>query len=195
MIPKWFTDALAILDPLLSVRKSIVTSHYVIERRAVIPASEIEILRRRRDRVWRWINFPNAEQQKQLHKNRQNWQSLCDEVASAEQGKRVICRPRWLDREVYNGLCQADMQRYGGYARFCSELEAQEERIEAEHERVMSNKRQAMNAEVYSILEFLERKRSDAMANRPEAELDLNYLLHGRHAKAGDAPLIQLADF
>lgn len=193
--PKWFIDAIAILDPLLSVRPSIVTSHWVIERKAVIPPSEIEILKRRRDRIGRWITFPNEEQKAQIHKNRMAWQSLCDEVDSAERGKRVICRPRWLDREVYNGLCQSDMQRYGGYARFCSDLEAEEERREAEQERVLSNKRQAMNGEVYSILQFLERQRSDAMANRPESELDLNYLLHGRHAQPGSGPLIQLSDF
>lgn len=191
----WFIKALGILDPLLSVRSSVVTSHFVIERKAVILGSELETLRRRRDRMYRWITFPNEDQKKQIHKNRMAWQSLCDEVESAEHGKRVIVRPRALNQEVYDGLCRSDFRRYGGAARFCTELEQEEERLEADVERMLSNKRCAMNAEIFDIMNFLERKKSDAMANRPESELDLSYLLHGRHSKPGDAPLVQLADF
>ena len=187
--------SLSILDPLLSVRDSVVTSHWVIERVGVISSGEVETLKRRRDRIYRWITFPNEEQKKQLHKNRVAWQSLCDEVASAERGKRVIVRPRALNQEVYDGLCRSDFRRYGGAARYCTELEQEEERRDAEIERVNSNKRMAMNAEIYDVMQFLERKRSDAMANRPESELDLSYLLHGRHSKPGDKPLIQLSDF
>lgn len=190
--PKWFTDAIALLDPLLSVRKSVVTSHWVVERKAVIPASEIQILIRRRDRMWRWITSPTTEQKEQIHKNRVAWQNLCDEVESAQHGKRVICRPRWLDQTVYNGLCQSDIQRYGGFARFCTELEQEEERIEADQERMQSNKRVAMNAEVYDILNFLNRKKGSELDNGHQ---DLKYLLHGRHTAEGDAPLISLTDF
>jgi hypothetical protein len=187
--------SLAILDPLLSVRDSVVTSHWVIERKAVILPSEIETLKRRRDRIYRWITFPNETQKAQIHQNRKAWQSLVDEVESAERGKRVIARPRTLNQEVYDGLCRSDFRRYGGAARFCTELEQEEERLEAEAERVMSNKRTAFNAECYDIMNFLERRKSDAMANRPEAELDLRYLLHGKHTKSTDSPLIQLSDF
>ncbi len=193
--PKWFVDAVALLDPLISIRHSITTSHWVIERKAVIPGSEIETLRRREARVRRWITFPNEDQKKNIHKNRIEWQNLADEVDSAQRGKRVICRPRVLNAQVYNDLCASDIQRYGGFARFCTEIEQAEEKREADLERMTSNKRVAMNAEVYDILNFLERKKSDAMANRPESELDLSYLLHGRHAQPGDAPLMQLADF
>lgn len=193
--PAWFVKALGILDPLLSVRNSVVTSHFVIERKGVILGSELETLRRRRDRMHRWITFPNADQKKQIHKNRMAWQSLCDEVESAEHGKRVIVRPRALNQEVYNGLCKSDFRRYGGAARFCTELEQEEERNDAEAERILSNKRQAFNAEVYDVMQFLERKRSDAMANRPESELDLAHLLHGKHSKPGDAPIMRLGDF
>ena len=191
----WFVRALGILDPLLSVRRSVVTSHWVIERKAYIAPSEVATLRRRRDRIARWINFPNENQKEQLHKNRKAWQSLCDEVASAEQGKRVIVRPRALTQEVYDGLCRSDFRRYGGAARFCTQLEQEEERRDADYERMMSNKRTAMNAECYDIINFLERRKSDAMANRPETELDLRYLLHGKNSKTGDAPLIQLSEF
>lgn len=193
--PQWFVKAVTSMDPLLSVRESVSSAHWVIERKAVIAPSEIETLRRRRDRVWRWINFPNEEQKRQIHQNRIAWQSLADEVESAERGKRVICRPRVLNQQVYNDLCQADIRRYGGAARFCTDMEQAEERHEAEMERILQNKRDAFNKEVYDMMQFLERRKSDAMANRPESELDLRYLLHGKHTQAGDAPVIQLADF
>ena len=190
--PEWFVKALANMDPLLSIRPSIVTSHWVIERKAVILGSEIETLRRRRDRIRRWLNCPNENQRKQIKKNRKEWESLVDEVCSAEQQKRVICRPRWLDQQVYNSLCQSDFQRYGGFARYCTELEQEEERLEAEQERILSNKRQAMNAEVFDILSFLHRKRGAAMDHGHD---DLKYLLHGRHTQPEDKPLITLSDF
>src|SRR5271166_1320542 len=190
--PQWFIKAIGILDPLLSVRRSQVSSHWVVERKAVIAPSEVETLRRRRDRIWRWINFPNEDQKKQIHQNRMAWQSLQDEVVSAEAGKRVINRPRVLNQQVYNDLCASDIKRYGGAARFCTQLEQDEERREADLERMTSNKRQAMNCEVYSILSFLERKKSDALANGHE---DMQYLLHGKHSQSGDAPVIQLTDF
>jgi hypothetical protein len=191
-VPQWFMKAISSLDPLLSVRRSVVTSHYVIERKAVILPSEVETLRRRRDRIYRWITFPNDNQKKQLHQNRMAWQSLQDEVASAECGKRIICRPRVLNQQVYNDLCASDMKRYGGAARYCTQLEQEEERREADLERMASNKRQAMNAEIYDMMHFLDRKKSDAMANGNQ---DMQYLLHGRHSKPGDAPVIQLTDF
>lgn len=193
--PAWFVRAIGIMDPMLSVRRSIVTNHWVIERKGIFVGSEIETMRRRRDRIYRWITFPNETQKQQIHKNRMEWQSLCDEVESAEHGKRVIGRPRVLNQQVYNDLCKSDIRRYGGAAKFCTDIEREEERQDEEYERVMSNKRTAMSAECYDIINFLERRRSDAMANRPESQLDLRYLLHGRHTQAGDAPVIQLSDF
>lgn len=191
--PKWFTDALALIDPLLSVRKSIVTSHWVIERKGVITTDEIGILIRRRDRLHRWITNPHtAEQKEQIHKNRQGWQSLCDEVESAQHGKRIICRPRALNQEVYNGICKSDLQRYGGFARFCTEIEQAEEKHEADQERMLSNKRQAMSAEVYDILGFLHRRKGTQL---DQGEQDLKFMLHGRHTKPDDKPLVQLTDF
>lgn len=192
-VPEWFSRALAQMDPLLSIRKSIVTSHFVIERKATIVATEIATLIRRRDRMLRWITYPNDVQKEQLHKNRKEWQSLVDEVCSAEQQKRIICRPRWLDQEVYNSLCQSDFQRYGGAARYCTQLEQEEERRDADQERILSNKRQALNAEVYDILSFLARKCSSKLDHGHDN--DLKYLLHGQHSKPGDAPLIRLTDF
>lgn len=190
--PAWFTTLLSQMDPLLSVRKSIVTSHWVIERKGVIVGTEIDTLKRRRDRFARWITYPNAEQKEQLHKNRKEWQSLCDEVFSAEQQKRVICRPNVINRKVYDDLCQADIQRYGGYARFCTEIEQREERLEADQERVLSNRRRAFNAEVFDMLSFLRRKRLTALDHNKD---DMKYLLHGKHTTEGEGPVIKLTDF
>jgi len=191
--PAWFVKAIGIMDPLLSVRRSIITEHWVIERRAVILGSEIETLRRRRDRIRRWITSPNATQQKNLEKNRKEWESLVDETASAEQQKRIICRPVVINQQVYNDLCNSDFQRYGGFARYCTDVEQDEERREAEMERIMSNKRQAFNAEVYDILNFLSRRRSSELHHGHDD--DLRFLLHGKHSKPGDKPLVQLSDF
>lgn len=194
--PEWFVRAITSMDSLLSVRESVSsTAHWVIERKGVVTPSEIESTRRRRDRIWRWIHFPNETQKAQLHQNRLGWQSLADEVEALEHGKRVICRPRVLNQQVYNDLCKSDIRRYGGAARYCTDLEQAEERHEADTERILSNKRTAMNAEIFDMMRFLDRKKTDAMCNRPESELDLRYLLHGRHSKPGDAPVIQLTDF
>jgi hypothetical protein len=191
--PKWFTDALALMDPLLSVRKSVVTSHWVIERKAVISADEIGILIRRRDRIHRWITTPHtAEQKDQIHKNRKEWQSLCDEVESAQRGKRIISRPRVLNQEVYNDICKADIRRYGGHARFSTDMERAEEKREEDQERMLSNKRKAMSAEVYDMLGFMHRKKGTELDHGHQ---DLGYLLHGRHTKPDDAPLVTLSDF
>jgi hypothetical protein len=190
--PAWFVRALTQMDPLLSIRRSIVSEHWVIERKAVIVGTEIETLRRRRDRIYRWITSPNEVQRKNMTANKKEWQSLVDEVDSAERQKRIICRPREINQQVYNDLCNSDIQRYGGFARFCTEIERREEREEAEAERVLSNRRQAMNAEVYDMMDFLYRKRGSLLDHGHD---DLKYLLHGRHTRPGDKPVIQLADF
>ena len=189
--PQWFVKAIGILDPLLSIRHSIVTSHWVIERKAVILESEVETIRRRRDRMWKWINYPNERQKEQIHQNRKEWQSLVDEADSAERQKRVICRPRVLNQGVYDGLCNSDFRRYGGYARYCTELEQEEERREAEVERILENKRRVVHSEVYDILKFLQDKKG-ALLDRNEQ--DLHYMLHGTRTTENTAPHIILSD-
>lgn len=189
--PQWFVKAIGILDPLLSIRHSIVTSHWVIERKAVILESEVETIRRRRDRMWKWINYPNERQKEQIHQNRKEWQSLVDEADSAERQKRVICRPRVLNQGVYDGLCNSDFRRYGGYARYCTELEQEEERREAEVERILENKRRVVHSEVYDILKFLQDKKG-ALLDRNEQ--DLHYMLHGTRTTENTEPHIVLSD-
>ena len=189
--PQWFVKAIGILDPLLSVRKSIITSHWVIERKAVILETEIDTIKRRRDRMYKWITYPNARQKEQIHQNRKEWQSLVDEADSAERQKRVICRPRVLNQGVYDGLCNSDFRRYGGYARYCTELEQEEERREAEVERILENKRRVVHSEVYDILKFLQDKKG-ALLDRNEQ--DLHYMLHGTRTTENTAPHIILSD-
>lgn len=189
--PEWFVKAVGILDPLINIRRSIVTNHWVLERKAVILDSEIQTIRRRRDRMWKWINFPNERQKEQIHQNRKEWSSLMDEVESAERQKRVICRPRVLNQGVYDGLCNSDFRRYGGYARYCTELEQEEERREAEVERILENKRRVVHSEVYDILKFLQDKKG-ALLDRNEQ--DLHYMLHGTRTTENTAPHIILSD-
>ena len=179
------------MDPLLSIRRSTVRNCWVVERKAYINPSEIATLKRRQERIWRWCTTPaNDDQRKDLHKNRIAWQAITDEVVSAEQGKRVIVCPRILNQFVYDSLCKSDLQRYGGFARFCTEMEEAEEKLEADQERVMSNKRKAMSGEVFDILNFLERKRSEQLNH---GQLDLNYLLHGKPTKE-DTPQVYTLD-
>lgn len=190
--PQWFVRALSTLDPLLRVRWGNVRAHWVIERKGIIPAQELEILIRRERRLWRWITTPAPAQQDAIHKNRITWMNVAEELDSARRGYRVICMPTVLNNQVYHDLCRSDFQRYGGFARFCDELEAQETFAENDAERQLTNKRQAMNGEVYDIMQFLNRKRGSAME---AGRTDLNYLLHGKQSPEGDKPLLTLAEF
>ena len=191
--PAWFIKSIGILDPLLSVRKSIVTSHWVIERTGYITASELATLIRRRDRTYRWITYPNEDQKKQIHQNRLQWQSLMDEVESAQHGKRIISRPRVLNQGVYDDLCKSDIRRYGGHARFSTKLEQEEERREADQERQADNRRRAFNSEVFDMMDFVYRKRANLLDHGEDK--DLKYLLHGKRTQQGDEPIIRLTDF
>lgn len=191
--PAWFIKSIGILDPLLSVRKSIVTSHWVIERTGYITASELATLIRRRDRTYRWITYPNEDQKKQIHQNRLQWQSLMDEVESAQHGKRIISRPRVLNQGVYDDLCKSDIRRYGGHARFSTKLEQEEERREADQERQADNRRRAFNGEVFDMMDFVYRKRANLLDHGEDK--DLKYLLHGKRTQQGDEPIIRLTDF
>jgi hypothetical protein len=189
--PAWFVKAIGLLDPLLSIRHSLVTSHWVIERQGIILDTEVQTIKRRRDRMWKWINYPNARQKEQIHQNRKEWQSLVDEADSAERQKRVICRPRVLNQGVYDDLCQSDFRRYGGYARYCTQMEQEDERRDAEIERLLENKRKVVHGEVYDILKFLRDKKGSLLDHN---EQDLNYLLHGKRSTENTTPHIVLAD-
>lgn len=188
--PAWFSKSLTVLDSQLRVRRSHATDRWVIDRKGFVPGTELEILRRRCDRLYSWLSDPNKVADRGT--NLKTWKSVKDEMDSAETGYRVICTPTDLNPGVFNDLCQADMQRYGGYARFCDAIEADEAKAELEQERTTSNKRVAMNAEVFDVLNFLGRKRAVAEDSH---ETDLRYMLHGKRTQPGDAPLITLTDF
>lgn len=186
--PVWFTKALSILDSQLRVRRSKAAPRWVIERKGVVPGTELELLRRRSARLYAWLSDPSKA--KDLDKNTKTWKSVKDELDSAEAGHRVVCTPNDLNVEVYNDLCRADMQRYGGYARFCDAIEAEENAQEINAARMETNRHLAFNSEVCDILSFMDRKRAVAHKGK-----DLNYWLHGKKTQPGDAPLIQLTDF
>lgn len=190
----WFVRALNLLDPLLRVRWGSAPAMWVIDRKAVIPDHELHYLRRKDDQAWKNCqpeNIPVDSKQDEIHKRRMRWQSVHEELVSAEDGRRVLFTTKVLNQTTYDWICQSDIKRYGGYARFADAVEAEEDRLQADHERVMENKRLAMNAEVYDIINFLRRKRAVAMDNN---EQDLKYLLHGTRTKEGDKPLVQLTD-
>jgi hypothetical protein len=96
-----------------------------------------------------------------------------------------------LNQGVYDDLCQSDFRRYGGYARYCTQMEQEEERREAEVERILENKRRVVHSEVYDILKFLQDKKG-ALLDRNEQ--DLHYMLHGTRTTENTAPHIILSD-
>lgn len=189
---QWFVKAIGLLDPLLRVRWGSAPCHWIIDRKAVVPAWEIHNLRRKDEKAWKDCqSVPVDSEPNELHKRRMRWQSVHEELVSAEDQRRVIFTTPHLTQKTYDWICESDIKRYGGYARFADALEAQEDAIEADHARIMENKRLAMNAEVYDMLGFIRRKRAVALDNN---EQDLKYLLHGDRTKAGDKPLVALTD-
>lgn len=191
--PQGFRRALQILDSLLDVHWGAVIGQWVIDRKAVIPDSEIEFLRRRKARTKNFVNNPpeNATPS-QRQKHLDTWKQVSEELASARKGRRVIIFAKELSPQIYNDLCAADIKRYGGYARFADELERKEERAEQEAERVLANKRHAMNQEIADQVHFLWRRRETDLLH---GNRDMRQMLHGRKTTPDSTPLIQLTDF
>lgn len=105
--------------------------------------------------------------------------TIAEELISAKTGKRVVCMTVSLNSQVFNAICAADSRRYGGYSRMADEMEKQEF-IEAERsEKIMADKRNDLNREVFDQLNFLWRKRDDALLN---GERNMTKLLHGEKA-------------
>lgn len=191
---EWFVSAIAILDPLLRVRWSEATSNYVIDRKAVLGPTELYYLRKKEAGLWfncQAQNLPADTPNSKLTEYRMKWISIKAELESAEDSRRVIFIAKQLTKEHYNYLCTSDIKRYGGYARFADNLEAEESRAEADKERVMENKRNAMHAEVYDMMDFLHRKKGAYLdANCT----DMHLMLHGRPKTPESEPLVRLTD-
>lgn len=182
--PDWFVRALAITDPLLSLRFGDDIGQWVIERKAYISPEELAFLRRQRVRMAQTLSDTSVERTKaQQNERRKDFLACCEELTSAECGKRVIMVTSVLSHEVFNRLHKADIQAYGGYARFADMLEANEDKDRAEKNRLHENKMKAVNSEVFDILKFLNARRGVALDRR---EQDLKYMLHGKRKEAGE---------
>ena len=190
--PEWFVNMLNAFDSDLSVRWGNVVGQWVIERKGVIGQSEIAFLRRRMERAGRYASSPPPKAKPaDVQKHYKTWQGTSEELDAALRGKRIILFTHTLSPQLLDALGMADIKRYGGYARFADELEAAEDRKEADAERQLANKRNAYNKEVWGMLDHIWRKHEDSLLN---GERDMGKLLHGRRTEPGSAPLIQLSD-
>lgn len=192
---EWFTNAIGILDPLLGVRWSDATSQYVIDRRAVLGPTELHYLRKKEAGLWfqsQAQNLPVNTSTNVLHQNRIKWLGIKAELESAEANRRVIFTTKEITPKTYEYLCASDIHSYGGYARFADDLEAEESRAEADKQRVLDNKSNAMHAEVYDIMNFLNRKKGALLDQNC---MDMNLMLHGRKTERDAEATIKLTDF
>lgn len=170
--PSGFVRTLGLLDPLLSLRWGEGLGQWVVERKAVnfLP-SEKGYMVRRRERLGR-LHAANPNDVK----TRDKFRNVCEEVISMQDGKRVILFTRDLNSHVYDALCLANIQKYGGYSRYCDKLEAEEEATEARLERAQANRREDASREMFEQVKFIENKKLSRMIT---GHKDLNSLLHG----------------
>lgn len=184
---QWFTRALEVVDPLLSVRFGNDIGQWVIERKAYVPPEEVAFLRRQRGRMAATLSDTKTERTNaQRSERKKDFLACCEELTSAECGKRVIMVTALLNQNVFNLLHRADIQAYGGHARFADALEAEEERSEKDAQRIHENKMKAVHGEVWDILKFLNARRGVALDRR---EQDLKYMLHGKRKEVGEEML------
>jgi hypothetical protein len=164
--PEWFERALTIYDSALHVRWGEKLNQWCIERDAVITPTEIEYMRKRKSRAKSFFNSPpeNATRA-QIEQQGQLWSQLSEELAAARLNRRIIIFVKQLASPVFDLLAAADIKRYGGYARFADELEHAEAKKEAEADRQLANKRHAYNQEVWGMMDYIWRKREDALLN------------------------------
>lgn len=187
---KNFLTMLEILDPLLSVRWGEIIGQFVIERKAHIPLSEIQFLERRSARLKRFVlGFGTDTNNTKFRRTYDAYVGTSEEFLSAKAGRRVILFAPELTDSVYNQLCAADMQRYGGYSRYADEIEAKEMAAEADRERIWENERKAMNGEVYDMLNHIWSHKETQLL---DGQKNMQKLLHGR-IKDTDEPLIKTA--
>lgn len=154
-VPEAFLRCLQHMDPLLSVRWGSHVEQWVIERKAVIAEKETYWLKRRAARMDKKVNAGSATAE-----DKTSLIGVLEELDSAADNKRVVLFARSLTDSIYNQLCLADIQKYGGYSRYCDELERQEEAREQDTERQLSNERIARWKEAAGVIKFLDDKRS-----------------------------------
>src|SRR5271169_1249477 len=118
-----FVASLKLMDSCLDVRWGTIISQWIIERKAIIPETEMGYLCKREARLNAIVHDETHSQAKSKFRD---WQSCAEEVVSARAGKRVVMITSVLSQQIFNALCQSDLHRYGGYSRFADELEAAE---------------------------------------------------------------------
>lgn len=181
-----FQETIQRMDPLLAVRWGDFASQWVVERKAPLLGGEVFYLTRRQERLRLIVERKDTKAKREHY--RQQWIGVSEELESARRGCRVILITKELKPQVYDMLCAADMQRYGGYARIADQIEAREAKEEADKERMNENERTAIHSEVHSMLNFIWRKRDDDLCR---GERDMQYLLHGTRKRS--EPLIKPA--
>jgi hypothetical protein len=155
-----FVRTLQAMDPLLSVRWGPHVYAWVVQRKAVLPETEVFYLRRRAERLTRRVNAGTAPEA-----DKETLKGVLEELICAEDGKRVILFAPALTDKIYNQLCLADITKYGGYSRYADLMEQREAAKEADRERQQSEWNIARNKEAAGVLRFLEDRRSTALAH------------------------------
>lgn len=151
-----FQSSLQSFDPLLSLRWGPTVQQWVIQRKSLIPDSEMIFLRNERARSFKRLTPSSSE------KERTRFAGIAEEHDSALQGCRVILFINAFNAEVFNTLALGDIKRYGGYSRYTDkqdELIAQQEAIK---EKERENQRAIIHGESWGrrgIYDFLMRKK------------------------------------
>lgn len=188
--PVWFVNLLHANHPLLRVRWGSAASKFVIDQKGVIGPTEVYYLKRRKERLERWVAAARPDEAKHVtEKTRRTLVSVSEELTSALDGRRVIVLVDTITQQVYDAICAGEHARYGGYARFADAQEQREEAEDAERERVAEQQRYGLHSETYDQVDFMTRKKQ---AELQAGHRDLGYLLHG---KRSDSPLMHLTDF
>jgi hypothetical protein len=154
-VPEAFLRCLQHMDPLLSVRWGPFVEQWVVERKAIFSDKEVFWLKRRTERLDRKFNAGNATEAEKTTRI-----GCLEDLASSENGCRVVLFAKTLNDHIYNQLCLSDITKYGGYSRYCDELERAEDAREKDTERQLSNERVARWKEAAGIIRFLDDKRS-----------------------------------
>ena len=154
--PEYFEKALHAFDPQLSVRKGrALKNKWVIERKGYLSQGEIEFLQRRQERAFRSASKKALEKPQAYAKAYDLACQIREEYECALVGKRVILFTESLDNRVFDMLALGDVQRYGGFSRYLSELESREERRDSDQKRMNSNENEARSKDAFDKMNFL----------------------------------------
>lgn len=156
-----FQSACSSFDPLLSFRKSSRLGKWVVERKSLIPGTEIAFLARRVGRLEAAAR--RAKTSRSDSSVNYELAQTIEELVSARDGKRVVFFTPTLDGRTFDALALSDIQRYGGYSRFADELEKSEALALKEGNRMFRNHMEGVHKDAYEILDFLDRKRSSEL--------------------------------